>query len=85
MFTLHVPRKTYKDFDRIQSKDLEKIDRAIELLRGNPLPVGAKKLAGQDFFRIRQGDYRIIYHVDWVLKIVTIARVGHRKDVYRLF
>ncbi len=85
MFTLRVPQKAYKDFDRIPSKDLEKIDGAIESLRGNPLPAGVKKLSRKYFFRIRQGDYRVIYHVDWGAKIVTLARVGHRKDVYRLF
>jgi mRNA interferase RelE/StbE len=50
---------------------------------GDPRPQGSKKLSGEDLYRIRQGDYRILYGIqDRALSIVVI-RIGHRRDVYR--
>lgn len=73
------------------AKELRKIDRqavpriveAVEQLAIEPLPPGAKKLQGSDYiYRIRVGDYRIIYELDAAGRI-TIVRVRHRKEVYR--
>ena len=73
------------------AKELRKIDRhtipriveAIEQLAIEPLPPGAKKLQGSDYiYRIRVGDYRIVYELDTAGRI-TIVRVRHRKEVYR--
>ena len=68
-----IPRK--KDRRRI-------VDRIIGLA-DDPRPLGCEKLSGQDRYRVRQGDYRIVYAVEdstWVLRIV---KVGHCKDVHR--
>jgi mRNA interferase RelE/StbE len=73
------------------AKELRKIDRqavpriveAVEQLAIEPLPPGAKKLQGADYiYRIRVGDYRIVYELDAAGRI-TIVRVRHRKEVYR--
>lgn len=70
-------------------KDLPKIigrriARTVESLASNPLPAGCKKLKGdQNLYRVRVGDYRIVYARDAGRSILTIMRVAHRKDVYR--
>jgi mRNA interferase RelE/StbE len=62
---------------------VERIVTAIDGLATNPRPAGAAKLAGRDDFRIRVGDYRIVYVVDDQERLVVIARIAHRRDVYR--
>ena len=61
-----------------------RLDRKILRLEKHPRPRGAVKLAGaEDLYRIRVGDYRFIYRIDDRRRVVTIARIGHRRDVYR--
>ena len=55
----------------------------INTLAANPRPHGVKKLQGVDSYRVRVGDYRIIYAVEDVVRLITVTRVGHRRDVYR--
>lgn len=58
--------------------------RYIGNLGENPFPPGAKKLESEDkLYRLRSGDYRIIYEADEDAKTVTIIKVGHRRDIYR--
>jgi mRNA interferase RelE/StbE len=64
-------------------KDRQRIVAAIAALAENPRPVGCRKLSGKDKYRIRCGDYRVVYSVEDVILVVTIAKVGHRSDVYR--
>ncbi len=62
---------------------LTRIDEAISGLAADPRPPGAIKLQGSDFWRIVVGDYRIIYALDDKNRVVTVARVRHRREVYR--
>ncbi len=64
-------------------KDRQRIVEAILALAENPRPVGCRKLSGKDKYRIRCGDYRVVYSVEDVVLVVTIVKVGHRRDVYR--
>ena len=60
-----------------------KILRAVEHLPSNPLPAGVRKLVGaQHTYRLREGDYRIIYTITASALLIEIIRIGHRKDVY---
>jgi mRNA interferase RelE/StbE len=52
-------------------------------LEENPLPKGVKKLSGIDAYRIRVGDYRILYQINSKKKIIEIIAIAHRKDAYR--
>ena len=62
----------------------ERIGRAIDGLADNPFPSGMRKLKGEEHtYRIRVGDYRVIYDVVHEAVVVLILRIGHRKDVYR--
>ena len=72
-----------KDFSVVPKKDLKRILRRIEALAENPRPSGCEKLTGRERYRVRQGQYRIVYSVQDEVLTVWIVKVGHRKDVYR--
>lgn len=72
-----------KDFSVVPKKDLKKILCRIEALAENPRPSGCEKLTGRERYRVRQGQYRIVYSVQDEVLTVWIVKVGHRKDVYR--
>ena len=59
-----------------------RVDTAIEALRDDPRPHGCKRLSGRQEYRIRVGDYRILYEIADVVLRVLVVRVGHRRDVY---
>ena len=62
----------------------KRIVKRIKLLRDNPRPPGVKKMAGEDdLYRIREGDYRIIYTIRDKELIVLVVKVGDRKEIYR--
>lgn len=73
-----------KAFSKLDRSAQQRIARHIDLLAENPRPHGAKKLQGEDnFYRIRAGDYRIVYSIhDQVLTVLVVA-IGHRKDIYK--
>jgi mRNA interferase RelE/StbE len=84
MHRIEFKKSASKEFNNIPDTDFIKVDNAILSLRENPYPFPqSKKLEGEDKFRLRVGDYRIIYTVDNHNKVITIHRVRHRKDVYR--
>ncbi len=56
----------------------------IAKLADTPFPTGYKKLAGRDGYRIRYGDYRIIYKVDTKQKLITIIAIAHRREIYKI-
>jgi mRNA interferase RelE/StbE len=61
----------------------ERIGPEITALANDPRPHGCKKLGGSDAYRIRVGNYRVIYTIDDVNLVVFVIGVGHRRDVYR--
>jgi mRNA interferase RelE/StbE len=71
-----------KDVRNIPKADLRRIMERIEGLREDPRPSGCIKLSGLEYFRIRQGDYRIIYEIEDSRLVVVLVKVGHRRDVY---
>jgi len=74
-----------KDLQQLPKLAFIKIQAAIGKLAKDPRPAGVKKLkdSSEDLYRIRVGDYRVIYIIDNGIKIVTIRRIGHRRDIYR--
>ena len=84
MYQLNLLESPKKFLKKIKDRNLLlKLVKAIEGLKYNPLPVNHKKLSGDLGYRIRIGDYRILYTVDKSIQIVEIYKIGHRKDVYR--
>ena len=72
-----------KDLRQIPKKDIQRILKRINSLKEDPRPAGVEKLSGDDKYRIRQGNYRILYMIEDEIITVTIVKVGHRRDVYR--
>jgi mRNA interferase RelE/StbE len=72
-----------RDLRRIPNRDLRKILATIESFLADPRPLGSEKLSGQERYRVRQGNYRIIYEIHDDEVVVVVVKVGHRKDVYR--
>lgn len=75
-------RRAQKALAELPKGDYERVRDAVAALSENPRPSGCKRLVGRDGWRIRQGDYRIIYEVDDLNQQVLILDVGHRRDVY---
>ncbi len=72
----------HKSFKHIPRSDRIKIIKRIDDLVKNSRTSGCEKLSGQSKYRIRQGDYRILYTIDDAERIVRVIKVGHRRDVY---
>ena len=72
-----------REWDRLPSEVKSRIQPAFGNLARNPRPSGVKKLQGRrDIYRIRVGDYRVVYEINDEERIVRIARIGHRSEVY---
>lgn len=82
-YTVLIERYAQKQIMRLDKKAIPVIKSAIASLADNPRPKGYKKLKGEDAYRIRVGDYRVIYEIDDGKIIVTVVSVGHRKDIYK--
>jgi mRNA interferase RelE/StbE len=67
---------------RIDPGPRRRIDAAILALVGEPRPHGCRKMSGSEEYRIRVGDYRILYEIEDTVLRVLIVKVGHRRDVY---
>ncbi|NKB24638.1 MAG: type II toxin-antitoxin system mRNA interferase toxin, RelE/StbE family [Kiritimatiellae bacterium] len=77
-------KSTKKDLRKISSIDILRIISAVEVLSKNPYPQGVRKLSGSEStYRIRIGNYRVIYEVFEHTIVIEIQRVRHRKDVYQ--
>jgi mRNA interferase RelE/StbE len=84
-FKLSIKPSAGKELEAVGSKaDRKRIVAKIMALANNPRPHGSEKLAGyEDRYRVRQGNYRVVYLIDDVATEVTIYKVGHRREVYR--
>jgi mRNA interferase RelE/StbE len=83
-FHIEWKKSTRKDLRKLPSSTADRIVEVVEHLAQNPFPHGVEKLSGSEHaYRIRLGDYRVVYEVVTESKLVEIQRVRHRKDVYR--
>jgi len=83
MYEIRLHPEAVRGFRRLHGVMHDRIENAIGGLAADPRPRGAAKLAGKDDFRIRVGDYRIVYAVDDAERLVLVARIAHRREVYR--
>ena len=82
-YSLAVTRSAQKELDALDERLFARIDRKILALADDPRPAGSKKLKGyKDSWRIRIGDWRVVYIVDDPAKLVTVTRIAHRREVY---
>lgn len=84
-YRIQLKASAAREIEKVVAKsDRRRIVERIGRLTGDPRPKGSEKLAGyDDRHRVRQGDYRIIYLIDDDALLLTIYKVGHRRDVYR--
>jgi len=82
-YKIVIKKSVAKDLKNIPKKDVQLILSAIEQLADDPRPPQSKKLSGQERFRIRQGNYRILYTIEDNQLVVCVVKVGNRRDVYR--
>ena len=84
MYLIKFKKRAAKELRKLPVAILKKASKSIDGLAKNPRPKGSKKLKGSDenMWRIRIGDYRVLYVIEETIKIVNIRKVGHRKDIY---
>ena len=83
-YRIDVRRSAVKEIERIgQARDRRRVIARIAALADDPRPPGCTKLSGGEAYRVRQGQYRIVYTVDDGVLTVEVVTVGHRRDVYR--
>lgn len=82
-YSLEIKQSAQKELDALDDTLFNRIDRKILALAGNPRPAGCKKLRGyKDQWRVRVGDWRVLYIVDDRARLVSVMRVAHRREVY---
>ena len=83
-YKIEITASAEKSLKKIPKRDIEKVVAAIQVLAISPYPSGHRKLKGEeDVYRVRQGNYRIIYEVTDYKLIVLVLKIGHRKDIYK--
>jgi mRNA interferase RelE/StbE len=83
LYTVVLSKTAEKELYKLPAKIIERIIPVLKSLETNPRPVSCKKLKGHaDLWRIRVGDYRIVYAIDDVILLVDVRKIGHRKDIY---
>ena len=80
---IQLSKKAAKELDKIPEPIFSNLRRKIGVLSQNPTPTNSKRLANWAGYRLRVGDYRILYEVESEKKMVIIYRIAHRKDAYR--
>ena len=82
-YSLEIKQSAQKELDALDDTLFTRIDRKILALAGNPRPAGCKKLKGfKDQWRVRVGDWRVLYIIDDAAKRVGVTRIAHRREAY---
>lgn len=82
-YSVRIKKSVEKELRVLPKKDLKQVVSRIRDLADKPRRVGCEKLSGDDRYRVRRGDDRIVYVIDDDRRIVEVVKVGHRKEVYR--
>ncbi|MBF0132894.1 MAG: type II toxin-antitoxin system RelE/ParE family toxin [Magnetococcales bacterium] len=83
-YRVSIPGRVQKQIDKLPRNIWLRVRPVIDQLENNPRPHGAKKLSGfPDIWRIRVGDYRLLYTIEDDRLIVLVIRIGHRREIYR--
>jgi mRNA interferase RelE/StbE len=83
IYSIQIKKSAQKSLAKISCLDQEKIIIAIHDLGNDPRPLGCKKLSGRDAWRIRVGDYRVIYEIKNSELFIVVILVGHHSDIYK--
>jgi len=84
MYTIEIAPAAERAMKKLSADSRRRIFKALLSLEQDPRPHGVKKLSGDlDIYRIRVGDYRVVYQVRDAVLVVVVVKIGHRRDVYR--
>jgi len=83
MYKIELRRRAQRALDRLPKSDFQAVVEAMRELAQTPRPRGVEKVKITGLWRIRQGDYRIIYGIDEKQRLITVVRIGHRREIYR--
>ncbi|MBI1870171.1 MAG: type II toxin-antitoxin system RelE/ParE family toxin [Chlamydiae bacterium] len=82
-YSIIISPRARRDLKSIPPNFIEEIDLKIKSLSTVQRPHRCEKIKGDDLFRVRDGDYRIVYHIDDKARTITVVHVGHRREVYK--
>ncbi len=82
-YNVFIKSSAVRNLEKIPKKIAQQIVKRINSLAQDPRPHGNEKLSGEEKYRVRQGDYRIVYGIDDDRQIVEVVKIGHRREVYR--
>jgi len=82
-YRLLIKPSAVKELEAVPAKDRRRLVARLRRLSADPRPPGCEKLSGHDLFRIRQGDYRVLYSIEDQALVILVIKVGHRGAVYR--
>lgn len=82
-YSLDIKKSAAKELETLSAKDCARVVAKIQALSTEPRPHGAEKLTADDKYRLRQGNYRILYQIDDSERRVTIVKIADRKEAYR--
>jgi len=83
MYKIELRRKVQRSLDKLPKDDFDAVIGDIKKLADSSRPRGVEKIKSAGLWRIRKGDYRIVYSIDDSQKLVVILRIGHRREIYR--
>jgi len=84
VYSIFFKTSARKELETIPKRELQRIMERIAGLADDPRPHGSEKLSGQERYRIRQGNYRIVYSIQDTELTVWLIKIGHRREVYRI-
>ena len=83
-YSIIIKKSAIKEIRKLPRIVVDRLQKAIGSLRETPVPKHTEKIHGYDhYYRIRVGDYRIVYEVQKTVRIISVIKIGHRKDVYK--
>lgn len=82
-YAVFILRRAQKELSELPAEAFLRVNEAIRNLADEPRPAGCRKLSAREGWRIRVGDYRVVYEIDDRQQVVTVLDIGHRRDVYR--
>jgi len=82
-YKIQIKSSAVKELNKLPKKDLKKVVLKIQALSEDPRPSGCEKLSGDEKYRIRHGNYRIIYAIQDEILVVYVVKIGHRRDIYK--
>ncbi len=82
-YSLLIKSSAAKEIEALSLNDRRRVITRIETLASEPRRPDCEKLSDQEYYRVRKGDYRVVYSVDDETRTVLVVKVGHRRDVYR--